>query len=409
MTVSYALLVTALVAVKMGGNIVALSFIILSVCCAVPLHNNCSITSGWDEDGKALSKEDIQYCLIDNCVVRRMDTNQELDIVDVGNDTLVGLARDNFTSTMIALLPDEEYCLEEVDHMSSIEDAILLAIKAILLALSIILSLYIIIVYSLWDKLRSSIGKLLVIHNSLSAIDNFIFLILMAFHAVTKSTAPYCQTIIYIHSYLKLSNDVSISIIFVHIAYLLRQSRRQRFEISVSWSKNLLKFYAFTTFTLMLPNMCFTVLVDLFSGAGEETISSNDYCILPPLVSYTTFDYLYGYCIAFGLIQITAFILIVLHYKILYDPFTGNDADAHSIISEPKVSLLFGLALIMIISTFCSSIFSLIMLTFLTHSYTASLCLDLVASFIQMLCQLVIAVKLTMLLKQNNIPNQSCA
>ena len=392
----------------MAGNIVALSFIIISACCAVPLHNNCSITSGWDEDEKTLSKEDIRYCLIDSCVIRRIDTSQELDIVDVGNDTLVALARDNYTTTIIALLPDEEYCLEEVDHMSSIEDAILLATKAVLLALSITLSLYIVIVYSLWDKLRSSIGKLLVVHNSLSAIDNFIFLILMAFHTAIKSTPFCCQMIIYIHSYFKLSNTVSISIIFVHLAYLLHHSRHQHFEIPVSWSNNLLKFYAFTTFTLMLPNICFTVLVDLFSGAGEETVSSNDYCILPPLVSYSTFDYLYGYCIAFDLIQVVAFVLIVLHYKNLHDPFTGTDADAHSIIGEPKVSLMFGLALILIISTCCSSVFLLIMLIFLTHSYTASLYLDLAAGFIQIMCQLVIAVKLTMLLKRNDLPKQSC-
>ena len=259
----------------MASNIVAMSFIIISACCAVPLHNDCSIMSGWDEDGRELSKEDIQYCRINNCVIRRMDTSEELDITDVGNDTIITVARGNHTltnSTLISVLPNEEYCQEvddddKLDHVHSVGATILLATKALLLVLTIILSLYIVIVYILWDKLQSSIGKLLVIHNSLSAVDKLFLLILMVFHTMIKTTSPFCQIIVYTDLYFKLSNKVSISIIFVHIAYLLHQSRYQRFEIPAGWIKNLLRFYTFTSFTVMIPMICFIALLDIFSGA----------------------------------------------------------------------------------------------------------------------------------------------
>ena len=340
-----------------------------------------------------------------------MDTSEELDIVDVGNDTLITVARGNSTSTVVALLPNEQYCQEvddDVDHVHSIEATILLATKALLLVLMIVLSIYIIVVYLLWDKLQSSIGKLLVIHNSLSVADKLILLILMVFHTMIKTTAPFCQVIIYTDLYFKLSNKVSVSIIFVHIAYLLYQSRHHHFEISASWSKNLLRFYTFTTFTVMIPMVSFIALLDIFSGAGEDTILSNGHCILPPVTSYSTFTHLYGYSFPSALVQIIAFILIVLHYKNLYNPLTGNTADAPSIIGEPKIGLLFGLASIIMVYVFCCNVLWFIMATFLSHSYIASLCLDLVASLVEAMQQSVIAIKLTMLLKLSDLPKQFC-
>ena len=396
----------------MASDIVALSFIIISACCAAPLHNDCSIMSGWDEDGRELSKEDIQYCLINDCVIRRMDTSEELDIMDVGNDTIITVARGNHTSTLISLLPNEEYCQQvddddKLDHVHSVEATILLATKALLLVSTIILSLYIIAVYMLWDKLRSSISKLLVIHNSLSAADKLFLLILMVFHTVIKTTSPFCQVIIYTDLYFKLSNKVSISIIFVHIAYLLYQSRYQRFEISASWTKNLLRFYTLTSFTVMIPMICFIALLDIFSGSGHDTVSSDGHCIIPPVTSYSTLTHLYGYSFPSALVQIIAFILIVIHYKHLYNPLTGSIADAPIVIGEPKVGLLIGLASIMMVYVFSYNISWFIMITFLRDSYIVSLFLDLAASLIEVGHQSVIAIKLTML-KLNDLPKQFC-
>lgn len=393
----------------MASGVVALS--IISVCCA--LHNDCSIMSGWDEDGRELNKEDIRYCLIDDCVIRRIDTSEELEIMDVGNDTIITVARGNRTSTLISLLPNEEYCQEvddddELDHVHRTEAMILLATTALFLVLTIILSLYIIVAYILWDRLQSSIGKLLVIHNSLSAADKLFLLILMVFHTMIKTTFPFCQVIIYTDLYFKLSNKASISIIFVHIAYLLYQSRYQRFEISASWSKRLLRFYTFTSFTVMIPMVCFIALLDIFSGAGHDTISSDDHCILPPVTSYSTLTHLYGYSFPSAFVQIIALILIVVHYKNLYNPLTGNTADAPSVIGEPKVGLLIGLASIMMVYVFSCNISWFIMVTFLSRSYIASLSINLAASLVEVIQQSVIAIKLTMLLKLSDLPKQFC-
>ena len=71
-----------------------------------------------------------------------------MNIVDVGSDRLVTVARDYHTSTVIALLPKEEYCHQEVDddvdHLYDAKTTVLLAVKALLLVIVIIVSVYVI-------------------------------------------------------------------------------------------------------------------------------------------------------------------------------------------------------------------------------------------------------------------------
>ena len=141
---------------------------------------------------------------------------------------------------------------------------------------------------------------------------------------------------------------------------------------------------------------------------GHDTVSSDGHCILPPVTSYSTLTHLYGYSFPSALVQIIAFILIVFYYKNLYNPHTGNTADAPSIIGEPKVGLLIGLASVMMVYVLCRNISWFIMVTFLSNSYIASLFLDLAASLIEVIHQCIIAIKLTMLLKLSDLPKQFC-
>ena len=389
----------------MTKNLVALSFIILSVCCAVPLHNNCSVTSGWGDDGKDLAKEDIQYCLVNNCVIKRMDTSEELNIVDVGSDRLVTVARDNHTSTVIALLPKEEYCHQEVDddvdHLYDAKTTVLLAVKALLLVLVTIVSVYVITVHFLWDKLQSSIGKLFITYNFLLCMEKLSLLILMIFHTMPRTTAPLCQAVIYTGMYVKLSKEVSISIIFVHIAHLLYRSRYQHLQMSASWRKNLLTFYTFITFTAMIPMIGFIILLDIFSDTGKNAIQSDGHCILPPLITYSTFIHLYGYSILCKVIQLIAFVVAVVHYRNLYNPLTGCRNDALSVVSEPKIIILIGLALVMITTVFSSNL-----LATLSHArVTAAVYFDMAANLIEITQQVIFAVKLTVL-KIKSLPKE---
>ena len=391
-------------------NIIALSFIIISACCAVPLHNECSITSAsWDEDGKELIKEDIQYCLIDDCVIKRMDTGEELNVMDVRNDTLITVARDDgHTSIFIALLPNEEYCQEiddYADRVDTLETMILLALKAVLLVLVIILSAYIIVVCFLWDNLQSSIGQLFFTHMSIFSVENLVLLLMLVFHTTVKTTAPICRMFIYINLYLKLSNIISFSVLLIHIAYLLYQCQHQHFKISASWMKNVMKFYTLATFTAMIPMVCFIILLDEFSGAGEDTVSSDGHCILPPIISYPTFIHLNGYSIPWRLVQVVTFVLIVVHYKNLRT-LVGSATDAPGVNGEPKVTLLFNLTVLMMISMICSTFLCTIMITGLSHSYVVSLYLDLMITLIGVIQQFIIAIKLTMLLKIKGLPKR---
>ena len=153
----------------------------------------------------------------------------------------------------------------------------------------------------------------------------------------------------------------------------------------------------------MIPMICFVILLDEFSGVGEDTISSDGHCILPPVVSYQTFIHFYGYSIPWKVVQVVTVILTVIHYKSHIALVSAGDAP--SVKGEPKVPLLSGLASLMMISTLCSNILCVIIVSGLS-SYVVSLYFDLMITLIGVMQQSIIAMKLTTLLKIKGLPKQ---
>ena len=54
----------------------------------------------------------LQYCIIDNCTIMRIDTGQQLDIVYTTESLLIVTPKDGHTSVKIAKTDDELSCLE---------------------------------------------------------------------------------------------------------------------------------------------------------------------------------------------------------------------------------------------------------------------------------------------------------
>ena len=53
----------------------------------------------------------LQYCIIDNCTIMRIDTGQQLDIIYTTESLLIVTPKDGHTSMVIAKLVDELPCL----------------------------------------------------------------------------------------------------------------------------------------------------------------------------------------------------------------------------------------------------------------------------------------------------------
>ena len=107
----------------------------------------------------------LQYCIIDNCTIMRIDTGQQLDIVYTTESLLIVTPKDDHTSMVIAKIDDELPCLEYHNTTDDRSFTVHL-VEAIIYSLTIIVSACILIIHLLFKNLRKSLfGKLLSLYN----------------------------------------------------------------------------------------------------------------------------------------------------------------------------------------------------------------------------------------------------
>ena len=134
---------------------------------AIPLY--CSdvqlpATSG-SENTDLSQVTTIQYCIIDNCTIMRIDTGQQLDIIYTTESLLIVTPKDGHISMMITKIDDELPCLEypnTTDNSHTIHQYV----QVITILLQISVCAYTLTVHLLFKNLRRSLfGKLLMLYN----------------------------------------------------------------------------------------------------------------------------------------------------------------------------------------------------------------------------------------------------
>ena len=339
----------------MARSGVSLLLLIIAGSVAVPIHNECPLVSSDVTEGN-MTIEDVQYCVVDNCTIKRMDNSQELGIVGVEDDVLFVTTTDNHTIS-IMVLSDEGYCEDVQPAVTSytVEYTVLLVMKFIILLTLAVPTVYIIVFHLVKKELQSSTGIILIFCNSLLAVAILMYILLLSFHSVFHATAPLCQVILYVRTYFLLCFEVSSACVFLHIAHLMHHSHLRHFEIPRNWMRRLLAFYAIVTFTIMLPMIIYMVLLDVFSGSGKETLLDNDHCVLPPGTTYSTLIHLTGYAVPCKVTQMIIFVKILVYSKHIYKS-TPNTIEPVDIDNEPMFIHLFQLAVVMMVTILVYSV-----------------------------------------------------
>ena len=348
------ILLLTLAAKVMARNGVSLLVVVIVGSVAVSAHNECPM-GGNDVIEGNLTREDVEYCLIDNCTIMRIDTSQELGIVNVEDDVLVAVATNNQTFAIMRL-PDEEYCEDVLATGYTVEYIVLLVLKFVILLFLAVPSVYIIALHLLKRELQySSIGKILIVYNALLVVAVLFYILLLSFHTLFHASAPVCQVILYIRIYFLLCFEVSSALVFVHIGHLMYHSHLRNFEIANKWMRRLLAFYALVTFTIMIPMVVYLILLDVFSGSGKEAVLETGHCVLPPGTTYSTLTHLTGYAVPFKVGQLMIFVKILVYSKHIYRS-APNEIEPVDIDNEPRFIHLFQLAVIMMLTILIFSI-----------------------------------------------------
>ena len=260
----------------------------------------------------------LQYCIIDNCTIMRIDTGQQLDIVYSTESLLIVTPIDGHTSMVIAKIDDELPCLAKNDSMAD-GNWIGQFIGALSLALLITMaSGYVLIVHLLFKELRTLFGKLLIFYSFLVVSQSIaVIALLLTHYCITVNSQMVCHTIMMTYGTANIGTEVFATDILTHLAYIMYRCRKLKSEISIKKSHFLFKWYATYAFVTVFLFAFLAVSYDLVTGSGKYLLLPNGQCSFFPS-SYKTLFIMDGFFFINKAIQITMFITyLVYFYKLI--------------------------------------------------------------------------------------------
>lgn len=136
----------------------------------------------------------LQYCVVDNCTIMRIDTGQKLDIVYTTESIIVINATDGQTSSAIAKDDNQLPCFVNNPTTRIIG-------PMIITTLTTVVSGYILIVHLLFKELHNLMGKLTISYNIMVVSQCLIISIWLLLHyivAINSQTTCHIIAILFI-------------------------------------------------------------------------------------------------------------------------------------------------------------------------------------------------------------------
>ena len=259
----------------------------------------------------------LQYCIIDNCTIMRIDTGQQLDIIYTTESLLIVTPKDGHTFMVIAKLVDELPCLRYPNTMAHGQ----VIIQLIMCSLITTVSAYILIVQLLLKKFHTLFGKLLIFYNlGLICASGGIAAIILTHHYITVNSQTICYAIMLTCRLTFTSSEIFATNLLSFLAYLMYRCYHLKSEISKKTSQFLLRCYtAYAVFALVLLFFV-TIAYDWRTGNGKYTILANGHC---NHIDYSTYDTLF---FSNFIIGINKFLQIIMFsaYLVYYYKFNLN-------------------------------------------------------------------------------------
>ena len=240
--------------------------------------------SGHDTDLSQVTT--LQYCIIDNCTILRIDTGQQLDIVYTTESLLIVTPKDGHTSIVITKIDHELPCLGYHNASDTNLNIILVAIVPLVL----MLSFGTLIIHLLFKDLRTSLfGQLLMFYNLAIVITGCGTAFLQLTHYwITVNSQTICHTATIMTTFGVSGVEVFATNILTHLAYIMYHCYHLRSGISKKRSNYLFRHYTgYAAFTLVLLFFV-TIAYDWRTGNGKYTILASGHCIILDHPSYNT-------------------------------------------------------------------------------------------------------------------------
>ena len=238
---------------------------------------NLDIASGNDVNitDRSEAATSLQYCVIDNCTIKRTDTGEELDIIHTTESLIVVAPTDGHTSEIVLMIDNEISCITSTGEYKP-NVIWVIARQLGLSLLHSIMNVYIVTVHLLFAELRTVFGKMLMFQNIiLFLIQVFSVISILGHVAVALGSQVLCQTILNTFLLLTMAFESFSTCILFHTTLIMYYSYKCKSEMP----KNLFLFYNCYVFGLFALFASIIIGYDLYFGSGEQTILPGGYCV----------------------------------------------------------------------------------------------------------------------------------
>ena len=214
----------------------------------------------------------LQYCLIDDCTISRIDTGERLDIIYTTNSLLVVTPIGSHTSMTITKNEDQSPC---VPMDVSFNLGPVYAVNIVILTT---LSAAIVVVHLMYKELQNVFGKLLVSYNFALLLKLIGIFVLSFLHfQVAANSQVTCQFLFFIFMCGDMIHEGFATTILAYLAYIVYCGYKLR-KLSNDDFKKMYKHGCFYTFGTTGLFAFFVVSYDLAMDNGKNAILPDGHC-----------------------------------------------------------------------------------------------------------------------------------
>ena len=280
----------------MDCTIILFFLLVLTATQTTSLHHHCNSDVHSSASGMADVQQltILQYCLIDNCTIVRIDTGQQLDIVYTTESHLVVTPTDGQTSIFISKNDPEVFCSTPIATNNSTTTQVIGLIVATLIAL---VSGYIAVIHMIFKELCNTFGKLMMLYYLAKIGQCFNVLTLSVTH---HNIALHLMMPCYLFNFLFMQSvvvgETFATTFLAYLAYSMYYSYRCR-EVTKEMNKKLYKRAVTYVLGLLLLFDIFVIGYDFGTGTYKHTLLPNGHCSFFVQTEYDTTRLLdaYGY------------------------------------------------------------------------------------------------------------------
>ena len=242
------------------------SFFLLAIFTIIFPPWSCVVIPVTSESGSGADAVEevvtLQYCIINNSTILRIDTGEYLDIIYKRDSVLVVTPNDLQTTMTVSRLNNEPVCSMDNSPSNVILSTFLYVFMSVWLAILLSVTGYNIAIHLLFKELCNSLGKLLMLYSFFLAGQSISFFILTTVMYKFLISLHY---ICYIFKMVLIATDIgydaTATCILAHCAYHLWQSYKM-IPANPSMDKVLSRRYFGYIFGTVVTSMCAILAYD---------------------------------------------------------------------------------------------------------------------------------------------------